>query len=81
MALTYKPEDTSDLNLKSQRDVHCGMCNTRRTVDLYDEPSVAGCINEGCGSYFVIPAYPTQNSDIIFFKSEDEAMNKYKSLK
>lgn len=81
MALTYKPEDTSELDLKTQRDVRCGECNTRRTIDGYNESTIATCINGDCGAYFVIPAYPFQNDDITFTKSESEAVEEYEELK
>lgn len=81
MALTYKPEDTSDLDLKTQRDVRCEECNTRRTIDGYNEPSVATCINGDCGAYFVIPQYPFKNSEIEFYTEESEAMKAYEDFK
>lgn len=80
MALTYIPEDTDDLDLKTQRDVRCGECGTRRTVDGYNEPTVATCIDGDCGAYFVIPAYPFQNEDITFTKTEQEARDEYEQM-
>lgn len=80
MALTYVPEDTSDLNLKTQRDVTCEKCGMRRTVDGYDEPTIASCIAEGCETYLVIPAYPFVNGEIVFTDTEETARNMYNSL-
>jgi len=80
MALTTLPENTDSLSLKSQRDIRCSECGTRRTIDMYDEPTVASCIGENCGCFFVIPKYPSQNSAIEAVESRGHAKRMYKEL-
>lgn len=63
MAETTIPKDTSELNRKTSRDVRCERCGQRRTIDGYDEPTVAACIAD-CSNFFVIPAYPFTNDEI-----------------
>ena len=75
MALTYYPENTDDLRLKTQRDVRCESCGTRRTIDGYDSSTVATCIAEDCETYMVIPSYPFQNSEIYYTDSEQDALD------
>lgn len=72
MALTAFPEDTSDLNRKTSRDVRCS-CGQRRTIDGYDEPTAAACIAEDCDVFFIIPAYPFTNDDIELVTGRDAA--------
>jgi len=80
MALTTFPKSTDTLSLKSQRDIRCSECGTRRTVDMYDEPTVASCIGENCGCFFVIPEYPSQNSAIEEVESREHAKTIYEEL-
>lgn len=80
MALTTLPENTGTLSLKSQRDIRCSECGTRRTIDMYDEPTVASCISENCGCFFVIPAYPSQNNTIKTTESIGRAKELYENL-
>lgn len=80
MALTYFPEDTGDLELKTQRDIRCESCGQRRTIDGYDQPTVASCIAEDCRTFYVIPAYPFTNSEIEHVDSEMEAKNRLEEL-
>lgn len=64
MAETSIPADTSDLQRKTSRDVRCKYCGQRRTIDGYDEPTAAACIDGDCFGYFVIPEYPFENDDV-----------------
>lgn len=80
MALTTFPKNTDALSLKSQRNIRCSECRTQRTIDMYDEPTVASCIGENCGCFFVIPAYPSQNSAIETVESRKHAKKRYKEF-
>lgn len=79
MALTTFPEDTSNLNRKTSRDIRCS-CGQRRTIDGYDEPTVASCIAEGCRTFFIIPAYPFTNEDIDSIVGKDAAKEALEEL-
>jgi len=47
---------------------------------MYDEPTVASCIGENCGCFFVIPEYPSQNSAIEEVESREHAKTIYEEL-
>jgi len=81
MALTTLPKNTDALSLKSQRDIRCSECGTRRTIDMYDDPTIASCISEECEYFFIIPSYPSQNDAIEMVESIGQAKEMYKSLK
>lgn len=79
MALTYLPEDTTELQKVRSMDYRCS-CGQRRTVDAYTEPSVVGCIAENCTRFFVLPPRARQNT-IEEYQSKDAALNQYNEIK
>lgn len=81
MAETSIPEDTSELQRKTSRDVRCEYCGQRRTVDGYDKPTVAACISGDCFGYFVIPEYPFENKDIKNVMGLETAKEKLNELR
>lgn len=79
MALTLLPEDTSDLNAVRRMDYRFS-CGHRRSIDVYDEPTVATCIAHDCEKFLVIPENAIRD-DIEEYDTEDAARNRYDELK
>lgn len=78
MALTFLPEDTSDLSIVRRMDYRCS-CGQRRSIDVYDEPTVATCIASDCQKFFVIPEHAILKH-VEEYETEDAARNRYNEL-
>lgn len=79
--MTYIPENLDELQRKTQRNIKCENCGQRRTIDGYDEPTIATCVAEHCQTFFVIPSYPFTNEEIQHFDTIETALEEYLELK